>query len=245
MSTIFQNPIQTLLHQATKRVVSVQRLINRILVMMQIILLLAWSTVFILVVLGSGPSLYLVREVGNTMGTISLLLFCITLLPGIITRLRWHRAYTQPIAVMITPLRRHLGILMFLTAFAHMSFVISLPHIAQVLSLSRSSDAPFSNDTLVIILDSLPPPLVLFEQFAVIAWLLLIPVWLTSNDFSQRKLGGNWKKIQRLTYAALWFIFAHVALQAHVMAAFVGIVGILELTSWIMYWQRQSSKSVL
>lgn len=44
------------------------------------------------------------------------------------------------------------------------------------------------------------------------AWLLLLPLALTSNRFSQRKLGKNWKRLHRLVYLSLLLALLHLLL---------------------------------
>lgn len=208
-----------------KLLLSRQRLINTGLFILEIILLLAWILA-LYTGLNNPKQVFVVLELGGKLGTFSMILFVVTLLPGIIMRLKVIPKITLPIATLITPFRRHLGILMFITAFVHMSFSSTLPYIAlQLISTGK-----------VV----LPPPFRLFEQIALIAWWLLLPVWLTSNDFSMKKLGKWWKRLQRLTYLALWFIFAHVALQSKPVALLLLVVGLLELYSWVSVWRRKT-----
>lgn len=53
----------------------------------------------------------------------------------------------------------------------------------------------------------------LYLIFALIAWLILLVLAVTSNNFSVRKLGGKrWKNLHRLVYVACILITAHVLL---------------------------------
>lgn len=45
-----------------------------------------------------------------------------------------------------------------------------------------------------------------------LALLLLLPLALTSRDAAMRRLGRNWKRLQRLAYAAALLSFAHMVL---------------------------------
>jgi len=207
-----------------KLLLSRQRLINTGLFILEIILLLAWILA-LYTGLNNPKQVFVVLELGGKLGTFSMILFVVTLLPGIIMRLKVIPKITLPIATLITPFRRHLGILMFITAFVHMSFSSTLPYIAlQLISTGK-----------VV----LPPPFRLFEQIGLIGWMLLLPVWLTSNDFSMKKLGKWWKRLQRLTYLALWLIFAHVAMQSQPVAVLLLVVGLLEMYSWVLVWRRK------
>lgn len=169
----------------------------------------------------------LIYEAGLKLGQAAIILYTITLLPGIITRLQWFPKITQPIASIILPFRRHFGILMFLTAFVHQSFTTTLPYYAGY---------DFQPPNLL-------PPLALFQIMGLAAWLLLLPLWLTSNDKAQKGLGKWWKIVHRLTYFALLFIFLHVGLQNAKWMYLIGSMVVLEIISWIMYWRRQRAKA--
>jgi DMSO/TMAO reductase YedYZ heme-binding membrane subunit len=167
----------------------------------------------------SAVALFL-AEWGGRLGVIATIAYVLTLLPGCITRLQWWPHYTQPIAGMLLPFRRHLGILMFLLVYLHMQFTTFFPQLA-------------GNN-----FDPSKIQLMLFQQLGYAAWLLLLPLWLTSNDFSQRKLGTWWKRLHRLTYVVLFLSFMHTALIQASWMYLLGAVGILELLSWIIYWRR-------
>lgn len=159
---------------------------------------------------------------GSLLGQIALVLFMIALLPGIMQRLRLFPKVTMPLASIIIIFRRHIGILMFLTAWAHMTFTTTLPRY-----LFTGTFLP----------STLP---MLFEMMGTLAFMVLFPVWVTSNDFSKRLLGKWWKTLQRLTYIAIWFIVAHVVLLGGSTWVIVAIstVALLEVTSWIVHWRR-------
>ena len=210
-------------------VVSLQRfIVPRQKLIISLLLVLLAGTVVMGIVLAnlaiSDPVSWLpvLGEVGESLGTISAILFCVTLLPGIAQRLRWFPTITLPLASIVTIFRRHLGILMFLTAWVHMAFTTSVPNVIL-------TGSPFP-----------PNGPRLFEFFGTMSWLLLMPVWLTSNDVSMRFLGRKWKTLQRLTYIANWLIFAHVALQGESLAVLLAVVAILEITSWVVQRRRTS-----
>lgn len=151
-------------------------------------------------------------EWGARFGVLALGCYILTLLPGIISRLRW-----QPVlGAMLMPYRRHAGILMFLFVFAHMSFTTSLPGVLGGLGLTINTP----------------------KLFGLLAMMVLFPLWLTSNDPSQRYLGKKWKFLHRLTYIALLMIFMHLAFfrKRWAIPTF-GILG-LEAVSWLVVWWR-------
>ena len=162
-------------------------------------------------------------NVGSKLGVLSLFLYLATLLPSIITRLQLLPLITQPIASILSLLRRHLGILMFITAWLHMSLTTSLPQLV-------------TNG-----FDPSKIELLLFHWMGEIAWWLLFPLWLTSNDLSKRFMGKWWKVLHRLTYIAMFFIFLHVAMQREALLLVIGAVVVLEVASWIVANKRSRS----
>jgi DMSO/TMAO reductase YedYZ heme-binding membrane subunit len=157
---------------------------------------------------------------GARLGQIAVLLFCLTLFPGIFQRFRWNTPLSLPVLSLLILFRRHLGILMFLTALVHQVFNSTVPNF-----IFFGSPVP-------------PTGFPTFVVLGIISWLLLFPVWLTSNDISQRMLGKKWKMLQRLTYGAIWFIFAHVALQGEWLAVLIALTALLEFGSWVKAGKR-------
>ncbi len=74
------------------------------------------------------------------------------------------------------------------------------------------------------------------EIWGSLSLMILLPVWLTSNDFSQKKLGKFWKMLQRLTYFSLIVIFLHVSFAELKWAIITFLVILIELASWIKVW---------
>lgn len=219
-----QKILNDLLLFVQKQLLPRQRQINLGFFILELILVVVWLLALLVTII-SPRQIFVLLELGSKLGTVSLILFTLTMIPGIVKRLVLLPKLTLPIATLITPFRRHLGILMFLTAFVHMSFSSTLPYIALQL---------LSTGTVVF-----PPPLRLFEQVGVIAWMLLMPVWLTSNDLAMKKLGKKWKLLQRFTYVALWLIFVHVAMQTDKKAIILFVIGLLEVISWLVFWWRK------
>jgi sulfoxide reductase heme-binding subunit YedZ len=203
-----------------------RRAVNNIFLTTELLIIALWLTVFFNALSDFRAIFLQVYNLGLTLGQTAIILYAITLTPGIITRLQWFPPVTQPISSLILPFRRHFGILMFLTAFLHLSFTTTLPYFA-----AHNFSPP-----------NLLPELATFQWMGLFGWLALLPLWLTSNDYAQKGLGKFWKILHRLTYVALFFIFLHVALQGvkwmYVIAPFL----ILEVISWLVYWRREASK---
>ncbi len=164
-------------------------------------------------------SLYLLS---GKVGTVALLLFLGTLVPGILKRFR----ILPLVSASIVLFRRQMGILMFLCALVHSMYISTIP-------------AFMSGVTS---LDALPPN----ALTGMLTILILLPVWLTSNDISQKKFGKFWKTIQRLTYFALITIFFHVAMVEKSAAILTTVVFLAEVASWVKVWffDRKLNKTV-
>lgn len=159
--------------------------------------------------------LYLLFLGANSLfATLAMMLFSLTLLPGIFQRFK----VFPLVSASITLFRRETGILMFIVAMVHSFYITTIPVIMEIISSSKLSS--FS----------------LTEILGSISLMILLPVWLTSNDFSQKRLGKFWKTLQRLTYFALIFIFLHVAQTSSKKGLLLLIVLTLEFMSWIKFW---------
>ena len=126
----------------------------------------------------------------------------------------------------MTLFRRHLGILMYLTMFVHMSWTTTLP----LISLFGYDPSNY-------------PMLATFQLVGVATALVLLPLFLTSNDLAVKKLGPWWKRIHTLTYIAMFLIFTHVALIEKSKWIVVMAVTIMAwVFSWITYFSRNFAK---
>jgi sulfoxide reductase heme-binding subunit YedZ len=156
-------------------------------------------------------------EYGKNMGTLSLVIFIITLIPSMIRRFGLAKEFTLLIKFTL-PVRRQFGILMFMTAFTHYLAMKVIP-------------------TLQF---KLPPSLPIYQAFGLVALIFSFTLFITSNNWATRKLKSNWKKLHRLTYVIGWLIFGHVLLIGlnseeviSIQALAIGIVMILEMASLI------------
>lgn len=156
------------------------------------------------------------------VGTVALILFLGTLVPGILRRFKILPLFSASIVLF----RRQMGILMFLCALVHSMYIATIP-------------AFMSGVTS---LDALPPN----ALTGMLTILILLPVWLTSNDISQKKFGKFWKTIQRLTYFALITIFFHVSMVEKSAAVLISTVFLAQVTSWLKVWffDRKPNKIV-
>lgn len=154
-------------------------------------------------------------ESGRKFGQLAVIFYLLSLVPGMLKRYQ-----ILPITrAGFMLLRRELGISMFIIAFVHQTLVRIYPIIIE-------GGGVF-----------FPAPGYVYWGIASLA--LLFPLWLTSNDYSVRKMGQSWHTIHAFTYVALLTIFLHVALVGNrTMAIFMGLGILAELGSWIIYWTR-------
>ena len=144
-------------------------------------------------------------------GKSALFMLTLTVIPGILGRFK----IKIPITFIITRFRRHFGILVFILAFSHSLYVYFLPQLAV-------------NKNILIF------PGFLFLQFGFFALILLFPLFLTSNNFSQNILKKWWKRLHKIIYVILWLVFGHVALQRiSFWSVWIGIIAFLEIVSLI------------
>lgn len=149
---------------------------------------------------------------GPLSGSISLVVFWITLLPGMMKRFRLGGALI-PLRTTLMLFRRQMGITMYLFALTHLLWSRILPIINLNGDLTRMSP---------------------FEAAGMLAFVLLTPVFITSNEWSVRTLGRAWHTVHALVYLVIWIVFLHVALQGTVWQTWgTFIVAVLETASLI------------
>lgn len=214
--------IQSILREVQKFVLPRRKQFIWLFVLAECGLLILWLTCFMIARSNFAVISDLIYSLGSKLGTFSLICYLITLVPGILARLHWLPEITQPVGSMLMVFRRHFGILMFISAFVHMSFTTTLPQLV------------FNNFEISQI------TLQTYHIVGIVGWWILFPLWLTSNDVSVKKLGLWWKRVHLLTYAALFFIFLHVALQLESWAVVLAGVMVVEIISWLLFLRRQS-----
>lgn len=196
-------------------------IIIRLFQVVEIGLVLMWFGVS-QVVLGDTKQLLLLLNLGLKFGQVAAILYVLTLTPGILQRFGW----LAPVRVVMMLFRRHLGILMYITMFIHMSWTTTLP----LISL-------FGYDLTKY------PQLATFQLVGFAAALILLPLILTSNDFSVKYLGKWWKRLHKLTYVALFLIFLHVALiESTKWLILMSCTLIAWVFSWINHFSAKFAK---
>lgn len=139
------------------------------------------------------------------LGQISIILFVLTLIPGISRRFR--KNFEVVSALMI--FRRYIGIAMYLLVAIHSWHLIGID-----------------------VLKGFLPPVQFYLFSGNIAFWMLSFMAITSNDIATKKLGIWWNRIHNLTYILLWFIFFHTALrQVSIWTVITGVTGIVVILS--------------
>lgn len=159
-------------------------------------------------------------DLGVSFGRAALFLLTLAVIPGILGRFR----VRIQITFILTNFRRYIGISVFLLAFSHFMLVKVVPGIV------------FSGEFL--------PSLLLFELMGFSALMFLLPLFLTSNDWSVIHLGKWWKRLHRIIYIALWLVFLHVALQrVSIWTAWIGFIAVLETASFVFHFLSKHNDS--
>ena len=130
------------------------------------------------------------------------------------------------ICLSITPLRRYLGInlIRFRRAFGLLVFYYVSLHLLVWLVLDVQSMA-------LIWADIVKRP---YVTVGFTAFLLMIPLAVTSNNWSVRRLGPGWRRLHRLTYViavlgAVHFIWLSKGFQIEPLIYLVVILGLIGL----------------
>lgn len=124
----------------------------------------------------------------------------------------------------VTPLRRFLGVnlLRFRRAIGVMAFVYIALHLTVWLALDVQSLG-------AIWADIVKRP---YITVGMVAFVLMIPLAMTSNNLSVRRLGVRWRKLHKLTYlvailGALHFVLLVKGLQIEPLAYLAVVLGLL------------------
>ena len=138
-------------------------------------------------------------------GRIALLVLLVVITPGILGRFNIQVRVSR----VITLYRRRLGILVFLLSFTHFH-IIGLPKLAGIE----------------------PNILPTFQVVGLTALVILSLLFLTSNNFSQRRLGKWWKRLHRLIYVVVLLILLHTTMQrVSIWSVLAGVFFALEIAS--------------
>lgn len=159
---------------------------------------------------------YAMGKSGRFFGDASLLLFVLTLLPGIGERVGMKNKFLSIVKIY----RKQIGILMYFFALLH--FVLSRAIFIRTLT----EFFHFST----------------FEIMGAASLLILFFLFITSNTASLIRLKLNWYRIHRFIYIGMFSIFLHVALQGlSVWTVLMGLVLIFQIVSFVIIYRKTGS----
>ena len=182
-------------------------------------LVISWILIFI--------SLFFIKDnlqpAGLEMGNWAIRFLWLASVPGILKRFRV-TGFLQNIQIVLMKSRRRIGDLMFTFALMHYLW-------NRLFFFIRIGIYPT------------PDQVPLFESLGFMGLFILIPLFLTSNNFSVRFLKVWWTRIHSLVYLAMWLIAFHVVLQGLIVESVITFtIAILQIASWI-YYKRYLKKS--
>lgn len=144
-------------------------------------------------------------DIALLCGKTALIFFMIVLTPGIFKRFN----IRNRVLGLLMIFRRQFGITMFLFVLIHSLTVSLLPRLMNGKLLQFA----------------------VFELFGLGGSLLLFFLFLTSNDFSQAKMGKWWYLLHKLVFIIMWLILIHVAIQRFsVWTVLASILVVSEMT---------------
>ena len=160
------------------------------------------------------------QPIGVEMGNWAIRFLWLSSIPGILKRFKVV-GFLQDVQIVLMKSRRRIGDIMFSFALMHY----------------------FWNRLFFFIrLNYFPTPdkVPLFESLGLMGLFILIPLFLTSNNFSVRFLKVWWTRLHSLVYLSMWLIAFHVALQGLIVESVITfILATLQIGSWISYKNSQ------
>lgn len=155
----------------------------------------------------------------NWFGSIALVFFCITLIPGIIKRLQLGGVFKKTQVYLMFG-RHQLGLLTFVYALIHYVW-------HQIYPLYEFGVLPAFS---------------VFRIMGILAFFSFTVMAITSNNYSVKLLKKNWVRLHKLAYFAAFALFLHVALVSNIwQAILVGIFIALEIISYSAAFLRRKA----
>ncbi len=146
-------------------------------------------------------SLFVMRNnwstAGAWMGRLSIYVFWLIAIAGILKRFRV-KGFLNRVQQVLMANRRQLGILMFMLGLTHFLW-----------------SKVFDN-----ILNGSPQSIPTYQPLGLLALFLCLPLAITSNRFSVKKLGKFWQILHYLVYPVMFLLAFHTSLQGKDFQAF-------------------------
>jgi len=127
---------------------------------------------------------------GAWMGRLSICVFWLIAIAGILQRFRV-KGFLSRVQQVLMANRRHLGILMFMLGFTHFLW----------------------SKVFYTVVHGSPQNIPTYQTLGLLALFLCLPLAITSNRFSVKKLGKFWKILHYLVYPVMFLLAFHTSLQ--------------------------------
>jgi sulfoxide reductase heme-binding subunit YedZ len=152
---------------------------------------------------------------GRQAATVAIVVFWLTLMPGILKRLKI-AGPLLPLRTLMMLYRRQMGITMYVFASTHLVWSRFWP---------------------IFILGGHLWQFSTFELMGVTAFLLLTPVFITSNEWSVRTMGHWWRTVHALVYIVVWVLFLHISLQTTGWRS-LGTLAVASIELFSLIWNK-------
>jgi methionine sulfoxide reductase heme-binding subunit len=182
------------------------------------VLFIAGLITLIALALTGQIQIFLLIGLAGKLGTLSVILLALSLTPGICRRFGLRLSVVNHLMLF----RRHIGILMYLTAAGHALLIFYLPR--------------YRSGTLLAFPES-------HVFFGTTALLLTTPLFLTANDKAVNTLKKNWGRLHRLVYLVVILVLIHLILMpaADLLALTISTLTLFALlTSFLAKYLRQA-----
>ena len=167
--------------------------------------------------LGAEPA----KELNHQTGEVALYYLILNLLLGVI--ISWPVKFKPALRFLLAE-RRFLGIVNFIFLISHLFFYLALE------GFEWMAFEQMLTKTYLFV--------------ATLAWMMMLVLALTSNNFSVRKLGAkNWKKLHRIVYFATFLITVHVLLIEKTDLIKYGIIFVTLWSIQILRFYRNYKKT--
>ena len=196
------------------------------------------KTIIYALLLVFGISFFFIQNnfeiLGALAGKFAIYLLWLIAIPGILRRFK-ASGFIKNIQTIMMLNRRQLGILMFVLVLIHY----------------------FWSRGFGYILKGPPTTIPVFQIFGTLAFLLSIPLVITSNDFLQRKMKKWWQRLHYASYLIMFLLIFHVSMQGVNLNLFglkldreytfqygipTIIIMIVQFVSWVWYFRQRRAK---
>lgn len=193
--------------------------IVRLFVVLDCILAFVWLAAYWAIVLEQGNARLFTAN-ATLFGKIAIVLYILTTIPGIFRRFG---KFYKPVSVLMI-FRRYIGIMTFMFVLLHASIV-------RFFWVVKGQMKAIPDEVFIL--------------FGSLAFTLLFSLFITSNDWSVKKMGKWWHWIHNLTYITGVIIFFHVALQeVNVWSALIALDALAIAASFIFAQIRRRNNLV-